>query len=437
MAKILIEPSKAKSVLNLEDSLEKTLRTLSQEVDGIRSGLRSKIAGQEQISARLKDAVGQITKEAAAANAMRSGLEQVIAQYERTENGNIGRVAAEKTSVQQAGWNGGGALDTDDGHNRFVWDDLFLLDGGIFTRLLEKIVPPGPFTPFVQMIAEMILSDGKDEETDSPFLKARGDIDNKHEVEIDIKKAKKWKDGKKDIGDGKKVYYDFKTGKTIAVDSSNEEEFKEHNKDAVPVDVTLAGIGVAGSIAAFDQDFGDDWDWGGHEGNVSAAKLEGHVDGYLGWGAVGAEIGASFSAFTVEDKVYLGSEDTNVYLEGEVTVGKAEAKAGLDVGVVDKDGKFNPSLYAGASAEAIVGEVSGKAGVNIAGTDIGVKGSVNFGIGAHANVGLHDGKFSLDIGASVGIGASLKVDIDVSGTVDAIAEGVGEVWSGIKDFFHW
>ena len=43
MAKIQIEPVRAKSALNLEDALEQALRSMSNEVDGVRSGLRYKI----------------------------------------------------------------------------------------------------------------------------------------------------------------------------------------------------------------------------------------------------------------------------------------------------------------------------------------------------------------------------------------------------------
>ena len=62
MAKIQIEPVRAKSALNLEDALEQALRSMSNEVDGVRSGLRYKISGQEQIAARLKDVVEQLAK---------------------------------------------------------------------------------------------------------------------------------------------------------------------------------------------------------------------------------------------------------------------------------------------------------------------------------------------------------------------------------------
>ncbi len=107
MAKIFIEPSKARGTLSQQQALEQALKQLSQDVGNVRSGLRYKISGREAIDARLREAVGQISKEAESAKAMRLGLEQIINRYEQTEKGNTERVKAEKTSIQ-----GGGNGDT-------------------------------------------------------------------------------------------------------------------------------------------------------------------------------------------------------------------------------------------------------------------------------------------------------------------------------------
>lgn len=435
MAKIWIEPSKAKGVLNLEDSLEKALNSMSNEVDGIRSGLRQKIAGQEQIAARLKDAVNQLKKEATATGAMRLGLEQIIAQYERTENGNRDRAVPDKASIQQSG----GAGESSQAAPEIDWEQL--------KKTLAELIGPqgflgptitiGPFIPWILDTVKPIFEN--DGVADNPFFKLEGEIDNKHEGEWEIKSFDKKKDPIN--GGSQKLYYrDLETGQITTVDPNDQTamaEFKKHNKGSIPVDVTLAGIGVSGSAAIFDNDFGGTYDWGGHEGNVSFGKIEGTADAYLGWGAIGAEVGASISAFSAKEKGYLGTEDANIYGEVGVDVGRAEAKAGVSAGIVDKSGSINPSLYAGASAEAIAGEITGKAGVDIGGVDVGVEGSLNYGIGAHANVGLHDGKLSVDIGATLGVGASVKLEVDVSGAVDALAGTADAIWSGVTNLFTW
>ena len=51
---------------------------------------------------------------------------------------------------------------------------------------------------------------------------------------------------------------------------------------------------------------------------------------------------------------------------------------------------------------------------------------MNVGIGAHADIGYHDGTFHVDVGASLGLGASVKVDVDVGGFIDNVADTAGK-----------
>lgn len=96
MAKISIEPKKAKKALAEQAELEKTLRTLCQDVRSVQSGLNFKIAGQQAISTRLRTAAEQIEKEANGTKAMYTGLEEVIRRYEQTEKGNTERIPPKK-----------------------------------------------------------------------------------------------------------------------------------------------------------------------------------------------------------------------------------------------------------------------------------------------------------------------------------------------------
>ena len=178
--------------------------------------------------------------------------------------------------------------------------------------------------------------------------------------------------------------------------------------------------------------------FGGVEGEAALHKLEGEAEAHLGLLGAGVSLSASYTAFSASEKAYLGSEDWNVYEEVKVEAGRVGAKGEASLGLVDKEGNINPSLYAGAKAEMIAGEVSGKVGSNIGGmVDVGLEGSLNYGIGAHANVGFHDGKISVDIGATLGVGAGVNLDIDVSGAVNAIGEAADNFFSGVKDLFTW
>ena len=164
---------------------------------------------------------------------------------------------------------------------------------------------------------------------------------------------------------------------------------------------------------------------------------------------VNAEIGASVTAFEAEwEQQWLGDENLGLNTEVGVTAGKAEAKADVGAQIFGEDGRLDVQLGASASAEAIAGEAEASVGVNVLGGEVGVTGGVNFGIGAHADVGYRDGVFKCDVGASLGVGVSLDVEIDVGGMVDGVcdaAEAVGDfaedAWNDIKDgwndFWSW
>lgn len=157
---------------------------------------------------------------------------------------------------------------------------------------------------------------------------------------------------------------------------------------------------------------------------------------------VNAEIGASVTAFEAEwEQQWLGNENLGLNTDVGLTAGKAETKADIGAKIFSEDGKLDVQLGASASAEAIAGEAEASVGVNVLGGEVGVTGGVNFGIGAHADVGYRDGVFKCDVGASLGVGVSLDVEIDVGGMVDGVcdaAETVGDFVSDAwNDFWSW
>ena len=220
--------------------------------------------------------------------------------------------------------------------------------------------------------------------------------------------------------------------------------------DIMPVDLDLLGTSDWTDLFDMDNPFFDQadtlhmvefgpsvegsvWDisgvldgpYGSLTGNVSALTGEAHA---TAWGGlfdaegnfapgIGAELGVSGSLFEAGFDGTLG-----LYAEGGVEVGHAEATLGISAGLYDGDGNFNPSLGGGASAEVVVAQASGSAGATVMGTDVGVSGSIGFGAGAHANVGLQDGVFSLDLGAYVGVGGSVGITIDFNDTYDTIVD---------------
>ena len=123
------------------------------------------------------------------------------------------------------------------------------------------------------------------------------------------------------------------------------------------------------------------------------------------------------------------------YVKGDVAFGKAEVKGEAVIGLKDAKGNINPTVHGKLSAEAIAAEASLTKEVKFAGADVGVKGSINVGIGAHAEVGVKDWKISFDVGASFGIGGSVKLEVDLSGTVKAASGLAKSAWEGFKRWF--
>lgn len=147
---------------------------------------------------------------------------------------------------------------------------------------------------------------------------------------------------------------------------------------------------------------------------------------------IDAKMGASFTALHLDAEGHVGSEMLGAKGNVVADVGKVAAVAAATAGIFDEHGKLDPKLKANISAEAIAVEAKAEAGVTVLGTEAKVSGSVNVGVGAHADVGYADGVLSLDIGASLGVGASIAFEVDIGGTVDAVKDAAKSVFSWFK-----
>lgn len=147
--------------------------------------------------------------------------------------------------------------------------------------------------------------------------------------------------------------------------------------------------------------------------------------------SVNAEIGTSVAYIQVdaEGRIGLGEDNKLLGLYGNV---EAEALS------AELKGKFSfipgKEVYTGLNAEVTAAKISGSGGISVLGTDIGVTGGLKVGLGAHADVGFTDGKFKVDVGGAIGLGFDLGFEIDVSGTVDAVADIATDAWNGTVDF---
>ncbi|MCI8950289.1 MAG: hypothetical protein HFG49_09635 [Lachnospiraceae bacterium] len=251
--------------------------------------------------------------------------------------------------------------------------------------------------------------------------------------------------------------------KTVDTENKSENKAFDDELEASKMDADVkATLFTAGGSAAY---WTNEKSVNGKYGSISAkatvGQAEAHAEGYAGLfqadpttgelqfkPGIGGSIGGSLTAFTAEEEAMLGNDMLGVYAKSTQTAGKVGAEAEGSVGLYDKDGNFNPSAYAGFSAQAIAGEITGSVGAKVLGADVSASGSLNYGFGAHANVGYKDGKVSLDIGATVGVGGSVSLEIDVSGTIDAACDLAEAAWDkagdavsgfadGVKNFFNW
>lgn len=240
-------------------------------------------------------------------------------------------------------------------------------------------------------------------------------------------------------------------------------QHKAHEKKLIEVDEgheakrigTIAAIGKSRTVEKsllHDEAKGENGIMSG-EYSYSVGKAEGHASIQAGLYAtsvdengnvtyhlepgIDAKMGVSVSLFEGEASGQIGVDNLNVHgkVSGSVLKGSLETEAQL--GFVD--GKV--AAHVSADAEAILVEGSAEAGVNIAGVDAKVKGSFNIGIGAHADVGFHDGKIKADLGLSFGLGASVSVEVDVGGLVDNVVDTGKKFVGAIQDvgecLFGW
>ena len=153
-----------------------------------------------------------------------------------------------------------------------------------------------------------------------------------------------------------------------------------------------------------------------------------------------ATAGASATLFTAAGRAGIGNENLGANVAGDVTVGKVGAEVGVSTGLFDKNGNLNPNAHISAKAEAIALEANAKGSVTVLGAEATVKGSLNVGVGAHANVDIGDGKLKVDIGASLGIGASIGFEVSLPkiGAIKDFSTGITKnITNGFKKIFNW
>lgn len=381
MDEFKVRLSRVRGTVQDQNNIAKQMRGMENDVRRICSGLNMKVAQSEQIKKRLKRAADNLSEEYNGLRKAAKALTSIANTYERTDLKLVGQKP--KTGCIPP-----------------------LTD----VKLVLGVIPPLPSGAGISSFMEnhnMKIS----------VLPHTDDFDL-YDKTLPIRTSGRFKDGETDF---------YKKGK---VEESELSPVKLVNLEKKWIDDSL---------------FSDETIIGDKDGShikTSIDVLKGEVKGELYGGlytvdadgktkinpAFGAAFGASVSGLTLAQEGQLGDNLLGLYVKTEETLGRLEGKAEAVAGLRDKDGDFNPTVHAEASAEAIAAEASVKGGAKVLGADVGVKGSVNVGVGAHAEVGFKDGKFSADIGASLGVGVGIKLEVDLSGVADAAHDVAKAIW---------
>lgn len=395
-----------------EQKLEGQLSVLESDIRSVRSGLGFQIKGKADLQNTLKRLADDVNHYESDMKQLRRTLTEVHDEYEKTERRICGYVndhPITKEDVKEAITTVG--------------------KGYAISALFGPVVGAG------WLVNEIL----KDEEWKTKQKWAGyGD-----------KLWDKWSGDKKDekdnLGKYKKEYYlsekaeekdKLKKEKEANKSKEEKEEDKERKKKTdmlESVTIWSRSMKKEGSLLHFGKDGDVETDWGSYSYSADFMKAEANMSAKITGGGIEAEIGVALSAFTAEAAGQLGDDMLGLHGKVGVEAGKVEAKGSFGFGIWDENGNFNPKFSAKVSAEAIVAEVSGKVGVDVAGVKVDAKGSLNFGVGAHADVGIRDGKLSVDLGASLGVGASIKFDVDISGAAEYVGNAAKEVCKAAQD----
>ncbi len=432
MSNFSINLQQTKKTVESEEALIQKLALVEMEITAVKSVLHLGAA-----TARIKNSLSALASdvgdERISLKKMRSSLDEIDKEYTKTEKGLLGMSTSGAISAIA-----GGILAPQFIVPAWILHTLGLNNDDkdhLLTDLLNHTIDESdsPILDLFNFHAEdddfsgiktdeaIDLIHDSDLPDSNPFKKAADKLNEiNEESNRDIKKGYKDKDGWHDVTD--------------APDDSDEaKEFDKHKPFSPEITLASVGTGVTGAL----WENGNEGSYGAASGSyhIAAGQAEASASAYAGPYGVGAQIGVGVTAFTASAQGSIGDEYYNAHGSLEVNVGHVGAEAAVNAGFVDENGNFNPQLSASASAEALLFEASATAGATIAGTSVNATGSINFGVGAHADVGYSDGVLSLDIGASLGIGVGVSLEIDFSGTVDAVADFAGNAWSGITGLF--
>lgn len=383
MAQFSVKTKQARAQAADELRLAGELGSMEASVRSINSNLGFKVASKANIRARLNQAARQIDDHQQSMRRMYSALTDILDDYDKTEQKLLGDSKLKQMQKQDAaGSSYSGDISAESLIEKYIKPLLTEIDGGgyqeyIFNRL-------DSIKEFISKVYQGDMSQLGALLTIPELIK--GDIE-----------------AFDDFIDNIKDTIVEKTGFDVKAETSGALYKKE---------LSCANGSLGVSVSAYEA-------YASAEGGLYTKDDDGKL---VLNPHVAAELGASYTLLSAAGQYGIGNEMLGANVSGHITAGQVSGKVQAEAAVMDEDGNFNPHAKLDASAEAILVDASAQAGVTVLGTDIKAEASVNIGVGAHASVEIGDGVLECDIGASLGIGASLSFSIDYGGTIDAIQE---------------
>ncbi|BAL00620.1 hypothetical protein OBV_34210 [Oscillibacter valericigenes Sjm18-20] len=380
MPRFRIDPVQADTGRETMETIGRELGNLEDEAKSIRCGLRFQIRQQEQINNRLQEIEKRLQHQQKHAGNLAECMRAAVSCYQKSDQTVCGEYGVDGGAMDEYSWN---FSQSGDGKYSFKTWESSKYDPDWMKGLAQDQMSP-LFMSFLNPIT-------------TPYLSI-------YELYQLWQAAPKRSAGFRAEGEGMfgadytvtGTAETFKTNTNVEASSSF-----EHNKDfGFQANVTATAALLAGSMS------------------IECGLASGSVSGSVGTGAVYGEavcalfqngnfepqlsvaLGAHAEAITGQIEGQLGSDDVNVHVEGDGSVGvaKAEAKAA-----------FSPEDGLSAKAEVGVAALSGtaKAGITVFGYNI-------------------DASFTGEVGA-VGAGAEFVMnseEIEVGGKLSVLA-GLG------------
>lgn len=469
MSSFSIKPEHAKGIAEEEGSWIKELASIELRISSAKNGIELG-AATARFKSRLGALASDVNQERRGMKEMKKGLENANSSYIQTENKLLGNDSrTEKTTITKliSGLAGmalfpQGALSALLFYKKFsslfkdLWPVLFpdfaTGENHLLTDFLQYKIDNSD-NPFLDLFGFKAEDDDEIAKASINMIKTLHDSDLS-----DDNFLKKRADKLKAFNDKRKHQFsqgyfdeDGKYHSTKGLEDDSEEKKKFDDISSLDKVATIASVGTKVSGDWWDHHWGSSdeefKEFGAHgSAEVAVGKAEASASAYAGMYSYssdgtkhftpgfGAEVGVGVTAFSASAKGQLGDEYFNLHGNASVDVGKVDASAAVNVGLFGPDGKLNPQAGVSLKAEALAAEAKVTGGGTIAGTSVEATGSVNFGVGAHADFGLRDGHLSVDIGASLGVGVGVKLDIDMSGTINAVSDFASDAWTGVTEW---